>query len=45
MLLGGLLFNAFKYKGCNDPRAEQPDACRITTTAGFGALGIACAFI
>jgi hypothetical protein len=44
-LLGGLLFNAFKNEGCNDPRTEQPDAFRITTTAGLGTLGIACAFV
>jgi hypothetical protein len=39
-------FNApWGHHGCNDPRADNPDACKVATGVVPIAAGIACAFL
>ena len=42
----GLAFNwPGSRTGCNDPRANHPDACAKVTTLGAAALGVVCWFL
>jgi hypothetical protein len=43
LLLGAGIF--FNRVGCNNPRADNPDACRNVVDFGFGGLGVLCAFL
>jgi len=46
MASAALAFNPPGAKfGCNDPKANNPDACAKATTWGLGGLGMLCCFI